>query len=136
MDAAAPKYEYLRNVSIGFEQMTLIVATLAYYRSLPNWAQLTGQWLIRAAVATFILGQWSSVATYWYAMRYGARPPVEGVPFLELTVAVLGIALLALTVVILNILPAVWDAVSAVLASILYLSGPVSQRISQFCYRS
>jgi hypothetical protein len=106
----------VKDFSIGFQQMTLLQAALDYYGSLPNWAQIAIQWLIRAAVASFILAQWSSVATYWYAMRYGARPPVEGVPFLALTVAVVGLALLALTIILFYGAPIILKFIRFILA--------------------
>jgi hypothetical protein len=110
--------------------MTLLQAALDYYGSLPTWAQLAIQWLIRAAVASFILAQWSSVATNWYAMRYGARPPVEGVPFLALTVAVLGLMLLVWTVLLFQAIPTILRLLRHI--TTVYIKDDLSDRILKY----
>jgi len=98
--------------------MGIIAAAWIYYQRLPHWVQLVMQWAVRAGIASFILAQWSSVATYWYALRYGARPPVEGVPFLALTVALLGLILLLLTTLLFYGLPYLLRTTRAMLVSI------------------
>lgn len=54
---------------------------------------------MRAAVTALAFSLLAQVAIYWFAVSYGARPPVEGVPFLSIVVAVLG-ALLALVTIV------------------------------------
>ncbi len=52
---------------------------VAFWNGLPNWARTLVK---RAAFSSLLLATVSYVATHWYAMTYGARIPLEGVPFL------------------------------------------------------
>lgn len=59
-----------------------------FYLGAPFWIKLAISSLISAFVGATIMAFLSTYANYFYALRHGARVPVEGVPFLSFSVAV------------------------------------------------
>lgn len=61
--------------------------------------------LVRSVVSTFVLSIWSHIATHLYALRYGARLPLEGVPFLFVFAVIAGTALASVSGITLFLIP-------------------------------
>lgn len=71
-------------------------------KSILNWLRELSIWyrlLLGAVLGTLggstFLGFLNTYAVYWYAYSYGCRVPVEGVPYLNLAVSMLSLALIA-----------------------------------------
>lgn len=60
--------------------------------SFPIKLALSG--LIGALGGSSLLGIFSEYANYFYAMSYGIRPPIEGIPYLKASVTLISLALL------------------------------------------
>ena len=61
--------------------------------------------IVRSIVSTCILSIWSHIATHLYALRYGARLPLEGVPFLFVFAIIAGTALALVSGITLFLIP-------------------------------
>lgn len=71
----------------------MIESIKAFHRSLPGWAQYWIQRLAIGVVAALVSSVWMHVAVYAYALRHGARFPLEGVSFVALLGALAGFVL-------------------------------------------
>lgn len=68
----------------------MLDAIRAFYRSLPGWAQYWTLRLSIALAAAFVSSVFMHIAVYAYALRHGARFPLEGVSFVALLGALTG----------------------------------------------
>jgi hypothetical protein len=74
----------------------------ALWMRLPGWGQ---QLSVRILLSSLLLTLVSQVATYFYAMRYGARIPLEGVPFLAVMAIVASVGLATISFAALIFVP-------------------------------
>ena len=88
----------------------MISSIFQWYRRLPLVAQ---RLILRSLFSTVVLSIWTHVATHFYALRYGARLPLEGVPFLTVFAAFAAIILAFVSVSTLALVPFAKDAENA-----------------------
>lgn len=80
----------------------LLTNALRTFEELPPAAKFLILLILKSTAASFVLGLFAPVATAVYAMRYGFRVPVEGVPFLTITISTWSFIGFALTLSILS----------------------------------
>lgn len=68
----------------------MIARLLQWYADTPFFVRTLVTFILLAVTGSAFVAFLSTYATYWFAFRYGARIPVEGVPYLALSVAILG----------------------------------------------
>lgn len=85
----------------------MIGALVKTYNGLPLFAR---RLIVRAFFSTVILSVWTHIATYFYALRYGARIPLEGVPFLVVFASIAALILAFVSVSTLALVPFAKDA--------------------------
>lgn len=89
----------------GVRLSKAFASIISFYDGLPTRVQFAVNWFLRAFIASLFFSFVSNIATFAYAIKYGARPPVEGVPYLSVTVGVFGFLLIIVTVLAIYGLP-------------------------------
>lgn len=81
---------------------TLLLEAIGAFQRLPEGVKFSVLLVGKSMVASFVLALFVPLATAVYAMRYGFRVPVEGVPFLTMTITTWSFIGFALTASILT----------------------------------
>lgn len=85
------------NNSVFESAREIIKHPVAHFKAIWELVPLRFRWILWAVVGVLFIGSATNIGLLIYAARYGARAPVEGVPFLSLTVGVVGTLLFAVT---------------------------------------
>lgn len=106
---------------------------LNFYLDLPFPVKLIASLLLTAFVGSSLMAFLSTYANYLFAFRHGARIPVEGVPFLSLSVAIASSAILfGATACIAVVWCTMWSIAPKQLRRAPHLLGPATWRRKLF----